>query len=70
MAINVFIFQLPLLSTINALFPKKKITEHSIVLVRDLEVLQSISSIVSTTDARWVIQLMVDGDKEEEEQRN
>ena len=45
-------FQLPLLSTINALFPKKKITEHSIVLVRDLDVLQSVSSIVSTTDPR------------------
>lgn len=44
--------QLPLLSTINAIFPKKKITEHSIVLVKDLDVLQSISSIVSTTDAK------------------
>ncbi|GAB0089349.1 Endothelin-converting enzyme 1 [Sergentomyia squamirostris] len=41
---------LPLLDIITTLYPNSRVTENTIVLVRDLEVLRSMSIVVATTD--------------------
>uniref|UniRef100_A0A1B0DFU2 Peptidase M13 N-terminal domain-containing protein n=1 Tax=Phlebotomus papatasi TaxID=29031 RepID=A0A1B0DFU2_PHLPP len=41
---------LPLLDIITTLYPNSRVTENTVVLVKDLEVLRSMSIVVSTTD--------------------
>lgn len=45
-------FQLPILESLQTIFPKTKITEDTEVLVRDVEVLHALSILLSTSDKK------------------